>query len=141
MLKLNVPMTPPSVGHYQGIRIITPKATGKPLPMFYDTSEAKAWWKAIAASAGGRNVEAAQYIVAFVLHLPPRSRMDLDNGAKCVLDGLTKAKVIRDDRYVIEVHAYKVKAPTDWEARTEIYIKPAGQLSLLEVSMPSIDDW
>ena len=138
-LKIIVPATPPSGNNYTRARCAP--MGGKMMPLFYHTKEAKAWWKIVAQFAHGRSVDSGLYTVAFVLHLPPRSRMDLDNGSKCILDSLTKAGVIRDDRYVTELHAYKVKAATDADARTEIYIRPLGQMSLLGPAMPSASDW
>lgn len=133
-LNLTVRLIPPSGNTYKRIRILPVR--GKMLPTFYHTKEASAWWKAVEIAAAGRAVTSELYRVAFIVYFPPRSRMDIDNANKCILDGLTRAGVIRDDRYVIEVHAYKVKVATEREARTEIFIREAGQLNML-----TLEDW
>lgn len=140
-IKISVPFIPPSGNHYRGIRVIPVK--GKMMPMFYHMAAAKDWWRLIEVAANGQVCDSALYNVAFVIYFPPRSRMDIDNASKCCLDALTRAKVIRDDRYINELHAYKVKVASDAETRTDIFIRPAGQLGMFSEipPMPSLKDW
>lgn len=133
-LDFTVRLVPPSDNLYKRIRIVPVK--GKMLPTFYHTAQAKAWWKAVASAAGGARMTSELYRVAFIVYFPPRSRMDLDNANKCIMDGLKHAGVIRDDRYVVEAHAYKVKVKTEAEAKTEIFVRAAGQLDV-----PGLEDW
>ena len=105
-IRLEIPLIPPSAGHYNAYRCVVPRH-GKPFVQVYPTAEAKAWWGAVAAVAGGRTLAADAYIVSYVVYLPNARRQDVDNFAKCSLDGLTRAGVISDDSAVIDLHGYK----------------------------------
>lgn len=138
MLKITIYQTPPSVNHYTKYRAFQPRE-GKPIVTAYPGKEAKAWWKAVAFEAGDKVVDAPMYEIAYVVYQGPNERGDVDNYAKCVLDGLVKAGVISSDHLVTAVHGYK-KRDRD-KPRTEIFIRAAGQLALFEPAMPSIEDW
>lgn len=137
MLKLVIPLTPPTVNHYMKHRVITAK--GKSFVTVYPSKDAKAWWKAVDSFAGGASLEADAYEIAYVVHQGSKERGDVDNYAKCVLDALVRSQVIDSDHKVVALHSYKGR---DRERpRTEIFIREAGQLNLLAPAMPSIDDW
>jgi Holliday junction resolvase RusA-like endonuclease len=137
VLKIIVPITPPSVQHYNHQRVATVK--GKHLVMWYPSKEAKAWWKAVGAASGGRALEAKGYEVAYVIYQGHNERGDVDNYAKVILDGIVKAGVIDTDHKVIAMHAYKSR---DRERpRTEIFIREIGQLNFLEPPMPKQEEW
>jgi crossover junction endodeoxyribonuclease RusA len=105
-LRLEIPLVPPSGNNYTRARIVTPRS-GKPFISWYHTEEAKAWWNAVAAVAGGRQLRGASYTVSYVVWLPTKARRDVDNFAKCCLDALTKCGAIDDDSGVTEIHGYK----------------------------------
>ncbi len=140
-MKITIPLTPPSVQHYMKQRVA--EVNGRNMVMFYPGKEAKVWWKAVEKACAGQTFTAKQYEVAYVVYQGANERGDVDNYAKCVLDGLVKAKVIDSDHKVTAMHAYKVRDRTS--PRTEIFIREIGQLSLLELAggppMPSVEDW
>lgn len=137
MLKIIVPITPPSTQHYMRQRVAM--VHGKQMVMWYPSGEAKAWWKAVSASAAGKVLDAKGYEIAYVIYQGHNERGDVDNYAKCVLDGIVKAGVIDTDHKVIAMHAYKSR---DRERpRTEIFIREIGQLNLLEPPMPTQEEW
>lgn len=136
-LTLSVSRTPPSVNHYMKQRVAT--INGHSTVMTYPSREAKDWWKAVHAAWFGQTLKADGFEVAYVVYQGPNERGDVDNYAKCILDALVKAEVIDSDHKVTALHAYKVRDRTN--PRTEIFIRPVGQLSLLDAPMPAKDDW
>lgn len=104
-LRLVIPGTPPSVGHYNAYRVAG--RPGKQFVQCYPTPEAKEWKATVAAIAAGRHLRGETYTVSYMIYLPTARRQDLDNFAKCLLDSLTDAGVIHDDCAVEEIHAYK----------------------------------
>lgn len=136
-LKIVVLITPPSVNHYMKSRVA--KMNGVDTVIVYPSKDAKAWWQAVAGAACGRSVEANRYEIAYVVYQGHNERGDVDNYAKCVLDALVRAEVIDSDHKVSAMHAYKDRDRDS--PRTEIFIRPLGQLSLLDPPMPVAEDW
>lgn len=106
-LRLEIPGIPPSVGHYNAYRVVTPRGGGKAFVKAYPTEAAKSWKATVAAKAAGRKLRGQTYVVSYLIYMPTARRQDLDNFAKCLLDSLTDAGVIHDDSAVSEIHAYK----------------------------------
>lgn len=103
MLKITVPLCPPTVNHFKEPCWRTRKGGGKRLS-FQLTAETKAYYSAIAVFNHGailprRNNEDT-YIVNVTIHWPNYRVRDVDNAGKCVLDGLVTCGAIPDDRYV-----------------------------------------
>lgn len=132
-----IPLTPPSVNHYMKYRVAT--INGIATVMSYHSSEAKAWWKAVGVCAGGRSLDADGFEVAYVVYQGKNERGDVDNYGKCILDSIVKAGVIDSDHKVTAMHAYKSRDRAN--PRTEIFIRPVGQLALLEAPMPAKEEW
>lgn len=126
-LRLEIPMIPPSGNLYKTYRIIFPKGGGKPFVHWYHTQEAEDWWGAVQIIAAGRQILGEQLEVSYIVFRTPMMRQDTDNYAKCILDALTKAGVIKDDRYVDDVHCHR-RMDRD-NPRTVIIVRSAqGQL-------------
>ncbi len=104
-LRLEIPGTPPSVGHYNAYRIAG--RPGKQFIQCYPTKAAKDWKATVAAIAAGRRLRGQSYTVSYLVYLATARRQDLDNFAKVLLDSLTAAGVIHDDCAVEAIHAYK----------------------------------
>lgn len=121
-VRFMVPLEPPSVNHYKRLRVI-----GKHVSTFV-TKEAKEFMKALAICAAGQSVNSKQYAVAFRVYQGRKSRGDVDNYSKCVLDGLVHAGVIRSDAAIIDLRISKER---DWaNPRTEIVVRAADQAEL-----------
>jgi Holliday junction resolvase RusA-like endonuclease len=136
-LLVSIPLTPPSVNHYMKHRVAS--LNGRDTVMSYPSREAKEWWKAVGICAGGRSLIADGFEIAYVVYQGSNERGDVDNYAKCILDALVKAEVIDSDHKVTALHAYKVRDRAN--PRTEIFIRPVGQLALLDAPMPAKEDW
>lgn len=136
-LKIVVPLTPPSVNHYMSERVAMVK--GKPMIMKYPSKEAKAWWAAVAAYSGGRVFVAKDFEIAYVVYQGAKERGDADNYGKCVFDSLVKAGVIDSDHKIFAMHGYKTRDRSN--PRTEIFIRAAGQMNLLDPPMPKLEDF
>jgi Holliday junction resolvase RusA-like endonuclease len=132
-----VPLTPPSVNHYMKHRVAT--INGIATVVVYPSKDAKAWWRAVGICAGGRSLQADGFEIAYVVYQGSNERGDVDNYGKCILDSIVRAGVIDSDHKVTALHAYKVRDRAN--PRTEIFIRPVGQLALLEAPMPAKDDW
>ena len=100
-LRIEIPGIPPSGNHYKTYRVV-----GKHV-QWYHTAKAKAWWGTVAVFARGRQLRALYYVVSYVVYFPTARKQDVDNFAKCVLDGLSRAGVIDDDAGVVDLHGYK----------------------------------
>jgi Holliday junction resolvase RusA-like endonuclease len=137
MLKIIVPLTPPSQNHYMRYRVAT--MHGKPTVVAYPAKEAKAWWNAVAVAGRGRSIAAKEYEIAYVVYQGSGERGDVDNYGKCLLDSLVRAEIIDSDHKVFAMHAYKGRDREN--PRTEIFIRELGQLTLLEPPMPSVEAW
>lgn len=106
-LRLEIPgMNPPSVGHYNAYRVVTPHGK-KPFVQCYPTAKAKAWWDEVSRIAAGRKIRDAGYTVSLAVFTPTARVCDLDNMFKCVLDGLARAGVIDNDKNVIDLHGFR----------------------------------
>ena len=120
-LRLSIPMLPPSGNHYKTYRIISPKNGAKAFVSWYLTPEAEDFYQCVAMVAGGRSIGGASLEVTYIVFLPAGRRTDVDNYAKCILDALKHARVIRDDLDVDDLHGHRrrdLNAP-----RTVIIIK------------------
>jgi len=110
-LTLVVPLEPPSGNHY--VR----HCRGR----HFKTREALAWYAAVAACAGGARVGGKGHAVEYTVYQGKGSRGDVDNYAKCILDGLTKAGVLETDASVVDLVCHKRR---DRERpRTEITVR------------------
>lgn len=132
-LRITVPLEPPSVNHYKRLRVI-----GKHVSTFV-TKEAKVFMSSLAVCAAGRSVNAKQYAVAFRVYQGKKSRGDVDNYSKCVLDGLVHAGVIHSDAAIVDLRISKER---DWDnPRTEILVRPAVQAALFNETLTEPDDF
>lgn len=86
-----VPLVPPSVNHY-----VKHTRTGR----HYVTSEAKAFKAAIPICAGQKQVRHKWYSVEIYVNLGKKQKIDLDNCAKVILDGLVEGGQIHSDAAV-----------------------------------------
>lgn len=105
-LRFTIQGIPPSVGHYNAYRVVTPRH-GKPFVQCYPTAQAKSWCDDVARIVKGRGLSGERFTVSYMLYLPDARRRDVDNAAKQILDSLVKAGAIHDDSAVSELHAYK----------------------------------
>jgi len=107
-----VPLTPPSVNHY---KMRTRKG------VTFVSKEAKAFKDAVAIFARGQVVKGERYWVAIDVFLGKGQKGDLDNFAKCVLDGIAEAGVIHSDAAI--EHLVMSKARDVEKPRTQITVK------------------
>ena len=105
-LRFEIPGCPPSVGHYNAYRVVSPR-NGKPFVQCYPTPEAKAWCQTVAIVARGQQLRGQTYTVTYAVFLPTARRQDVDNFAKVLIDSLMHAGVIDDDSKVADLHGYK----------------------------------
>lgn len=111
---MTVPLEPPSGNHY------VQHSRGR----HFKTKAALAWYDAVAVFAGGRHVPGKTHAVEYTVYQGHGSRGDVDNYAKCILDSLTKAGVLRSDASVVELIGRKQR---DRERpRTEILVREIG---------------
>ena len=104
-LRLVVPSVPPSGNHYRTYRVVN--AGKKSFVQWYHTARAKEWWNLVAAAAKGRRLAAESYEVHFIVYRATLRNTDVDNFSKCVFDGLTRAGVIPDDKYIDDFHGHR----------------------------------
>jgi len=97
-LEFTVPLAPPSVNHYK-----MRSRDGH----YYVTDEATAFKQAVAVAARGRRVRQAFHSVEIYRTLGPKQRLDLDNCAKVVLDGLAEGGQIHSDAAVTMLVLHK----------------------------------
>jgi Holliday junction resolvase RusA-like endonuclease len=112
-LHITVPGTPVSVNHYK-----KPRRYGRG---YYVTKEAEAFKQAIVAAVAGRSLSAKAFAVEVAFHLGNGQRGDVDNFAKCVLDGLVLAGAIHSDAAVTDLRL--TKARDRERPRTEITVR------------------
>lgn len=115
-LRLKVPLIPPSVNHY-----VKHTRSGR----HYRTGEADAWFEAVATAAGGRKLNGDAYDVSATITLGARQRGDVDNFAKCLLDGLVKCGVIDTDHKVVRLLLRRVSNRRASGPMTEIVVAVA----------------
>jgi crossover junction endodeoxyribonuclease RusA len=90
-LEFHVPLVPPSVNMY-----VRHTRTGR----HYVTSEAKAFKAAIPICASRGRVKYQYYSISICITLGKGDKLDLDNCAKVVLDGLVEGGQIHSDAAV-----------------------------------------
>lgn len=125
LVRLALPW-PPSVNHYQGLRIVFPKLadmiaqakangwTGfhawlrsKSFIQTYPTAETKAFYTqvwSIVNRAGARMKWECKVEITMLCHPPDRRKRDNSNLWKCVEDGLEKASVVMNDNQFKKHH-------------------------------------
>ena len=110
-----VPLLPPSVNHYK-----TPRRGGG----WFVSKEAQAFIEAVAMLCPKERLTETLYQVRINYRMPGRNlyRTDLDNLLKVSLDALTHAGVIKDDRYVVYIQAYKFAAERREDEGTQFTI-------------------
>jgi crossover junction endodeoxyribonuclease RusA len=112
-LEFTVPLVPPTVNHY-----VKHTRTGR----HYVTKEAKAFKAAVASLAGCRQVPCKWYSVKIHIYLGAKQKLDLDNCAKVVLDGLAEAGTIHSDAAITTLLLEKSRDranPRTWIAVSE----------------------
>ena len=110
-ITFTVPLEPPTVNSY-----VRHTRKGR----HYVTPEAKAFLSAVQVFAKGQSISAKEYRVSFIVYQGKGSKGDVDNYAKCVLDGLVKAGVIHSDAAITLLTIAKAR---DWDSpRTEITV-------------------
>lgn len=62
--------------------------------------------------------------VTIIYVLGPRTRIDVDNAAKCVLDGLQASGLIKNDSHVLALHQFKRRARMQGNERTIVSVQP-----------------
>lgn len=111
-ITITVPLEPPTVNHY-----VKHTRSGR----HYKTPKALAFQQAMAVFARGQCLRAKAYRVEYTVYQGKGSRGDVDNYAKCILDGLVNAGVIHSDAAITSLSMTKQR---DWEnPRTEIWVE------------------
>jgi hypothetical protein len=105
-LRLEMPGVPPTGNHYKGVQVMTPRS-GKAFVKWYVTTAAEGWYWDLSIIAAGRKLRGATYTVSYAVYTAGGVVTDVDNYAKCILDGLAKAGVIDNDKKVIDLHGYR----------------------------------
>ena len=100
MISFTVPLLPPSVNHYK-----KPNGRGG----WFVTDEAKAFINAVWLFCKRQHCDAQYYAIQIKVGVTEKqfARGDLDNLAKVSIDALAASRVIKDDRYVIDLHLSK----------------------------------
>lgn len=117
-LRMTVHMEPPSGNHYKKPRFFAGGIS------WYHTEEAKAWFQEVLAAAIGieaPTIEGKTHLIEYTVYQGFGSRGDVDNYAKCILDGLTRAEVLKSDASVVDLICHKRRDRDN--PRTEIFIK------------------
>lgn len=110
-LTLLILMEPPSANRY--VR----HARGR----HFRTKEADAWYATVAITARGQSIPGKAHAVEYTVYQGHGSRGDVDNYAKCILDGLTKAGVLKSDATVVDLVCHKRRDRDN--PRTEITVR------------------
>jgi Holliday junction resolvase RusA-like endonuclease len=97
-IHFTVPLVPPSVNHY---KMRTKRG------VTFVSSEAKAYKQAVALFARGMEVLSDTFEVEVIVYQGKGDKGDVDNYAKCVLDGLKEAGVIHSDDAITDLHMRK----------------------------------
>jgi Holliday junction resolvase RusA-like endonuclease len=108
MLRIEIPLTPPTVNHYKKPAIN--RRTG--VRMMVLTKQATAYKAAVAIFARGETLAPAteserrkvRYMLKATVYLGKNQRGDGDNFWKCLADGLVEAGVIHSDAAVSSWH-------------------------------------
>lgn len=112
MLRIEIPLIPPTVNHYKKPALFPRKRGGPPVPGMVMTKEAKAFKAAVAVFARGETLAPAtesgrrkvRYMLHATVYLGKNQRGDGDNFWKCLADGLVEAGVIHSDAAVTAWH-------------------------------------
>ncbi|MDZ4342095.1 MAG: RusA family crossover junction endodeoxyribonuclease [Candidatus Binatia bacterium] len=99
-----IPLTPPSVNHY-----VKHTRTGH----HFVTKEATAFKEAVWVCAARQKIRAKAYEVEVKIMLGKGQKGDLDNFAKCLLDGLVDAGVIDSDAKITRLILSKERSQSD----------------------------
>jgi crossover junction endodeoxyribonuclease RusA len=99
-LEICVPLLPPSVNHY-----VKHTRDGR----HYVTAEAKAFKAAIPLCARQRQVRHDWYAIEIWINLAKGDKIDLDNCAKVILDGLVEGGQIHSDAAVTCLTLHKTR--------------------------------
>lgn len=111
-----IPLVPPSVNHY--------KQPGRRPGQWYLTKEAQAFVDAVCmigrTSVRSMPVAGKFYDVTVTVYVSQEKflRGDSDNMEKVLFDSLTKAGLIRDDRYITRHTNNRLPVPTAQQERT-----------------------
>jgi crossover junction endodeoxyribonuclease RusA len=111
-ISLTIPLEPPTVNHY-----VKHARNGR----HYKTKEALSWLSTVTTLAMGQRVDGKSHEVSYVVFQGHGSRGDVDNYAKCILDSLVGAGVLRSDATVIDMRASKRRDREN--PRTEIHVR------------------
>jgi len=127
-VSFTVPLLPPSVNHYY-----RPSRRGG----YYISPEAQAFIDAVCIFSGRQACEGKFYAVQISVGIPQAEflRLDIDNLGKSLLDSLRKAAVIKDDRYVVDLHLTKYVSP---DPCTKYLI--VGSTELIKAAEPTAKD-
>lgn len=116
MLKISVPLTPPSVNHYK-----MKDRRGH----WYVSKEATAFKAAVAIINAGREARLYpgkdRYHVHIAIFLAAKQRLDIDNGLKVTLDALKDCGAIHSDAAVTALSVAMGRDPDN--PRTDIDIE------------------
>lgn len=110
-VEITVPLVPPTVNSY-----VRHTRKGR----HYVSAEAIAFKKAVGLCARGQKIRAEEYGVEIYIMLGAKKKGDLDNFAKCCLDGLVESGVIDSDAKITTLALHKKRDHAN--PRTEITI-------------------
>jgi Holliday junction resolvase RusA-like endonuclease len=108
MLRIEIPLVPPTVNHYKKPALFRRKSGGPPVRGMVLTKQAIAFKAAVAICARGETLAPAKeserrkvrYMLHAAVYLGKNQRGDGDNFWKCLADGLVEAGVIHSDAAV-----------------------------------------
>lgn len=101
LIKISLPIKPLSINScWQGRR--------------YKTKEAKIYDKSLQLLLPQKKIEAQFYSVKYIFYLKSILRADLDNFIKVIQDNLVEKGIIKDDRYILQIEAQKIKSEKDY---------------------------
>ena len=78
------------------------------------------WYEAIATPMPGRKWQGRCHSVTYLVYQGHNQKGDVDNYAKCILDSLVRATILKSDASVVEIHGYKFRDKDN--PRTEIEV-------------------
>lgn len=110
-----VPLEPPSGNHYKKPRVFVGGIS------WYHTRPAKDWFAAVARVSSNMTVEGKAHEVEYTVYQGHGSRGDVDNYAKCILDALVRAGVLKSDATVVDLICHKRRDRAN--PRTEIIVR------------------
>ena len=110
-MKLVIPLIPPSANNY-----IRHTMRGK----HYRPPATIRWFEAVVTLSRGENVPPGCHSVTYRVYQGHNQKGDVDNYAKCILDSLVRAGILKSDASVVEIHGYKFRDKDN--PRTEIEV-------------------